>query len=422
MSTDQTHVPTSAPGAAPGPTGRGEAARHTQTGRKAAWPLVAAREIQVRLRDKNFLMSTGLTLVILLAVLLAQSFFGGGAMSYKLGVEGAEGTQIVAAADQAAKAGDPGAKITSVELGDAAAVEEAARSGDVDYGLIQTADGWELVDEGPTSTQLEMVVGEAVRATVLSANAEAAGTDVASLMEGTAVTTRDLTETEDGSNGLMAFILGMVFAALFYMSSLIFGMQIASSVVEEKQSRLVEILSAAVPIRSLLFGKVVGNTILALGQMVLIVAVGLIGLTFTDYDIALPGLAEGIAWYLPFFVLGFVALACIWAAAGSLASRNEDLQSTTMPLTMVLVLVFVVGINLQGVWREIGSFVPVLSTILMPMRILEGKTDWWEPVVALLLVVGFCYLTIRLGARLYQRSVMHTSGALSWRKAFTLKD
>ena len=391
--------------------------------RKAAWPLVAAREIQVRLRDKNFLMSTGLTLGLLLLMIVLQGFLGGGTgMKYKLGVEGAEGTQIVAAADQLAKAGDATSEITGTELGDAAAVEAAARSGDVDYGLIQTGDGWELVDEGPVNTQLELVVGEAVRSTVLTANAEAAGTDLASLMKGSTVSTRDLTAQEDGSNGLMAFVLGMVFAALFYMSSLVFGMQIASSVVEEKQSRLVEILSAAVPIRSLLFGKVIGNTILALGQMILIVAVGLIGLTFTDYDIALPGLAEGIAWYIPFFVLGFVALACIWAAAGSLASRNEDLQSTTMPLTMVLVLIFVVGINLQGVWREIGSFVPVLSTILMPMRVLEGKADWWEPVVALLLVVAFCYLTIRLGARLYQRSVMHTSGSLTWRKALSLKD
>lgn len=412
------------------PTGTASAGRdgggaHTDlsTGRKAAWPLVAAREIQVRLRDKNFLMSTGLTVFILLAMILAQSFFGGmGGMSYKLGVEGAPGTQIVAVADQTAKAGDSSSSLTSVELGDAAAVEEAARSGDVDYGLIQTADGWELVDEGPTNSQLEMVIGEAVRGTVMNANAEAAGTDIASIMEGTTVTTRDLTATDDGSNGLMAFVLGIIFAVLFYMSSLVFGQQIASSVVEEKQSRLVEILSAAVPIRSLLFGKVIGNTILALGQLVLIVAVGLIGLTFTDYDIALPGLAGGIAWYLPFFVLGFLALACIWAAAGSLASRNEDLQSTTMPLTMVLVLVFVVGINMQGVWREIGSFVPVLSTILMPMRILEGKTEWWEPVLALALVLAFCYVTIRLGARLYQRSVMHTSGALSWRQALTMKD
>lgn len=388
----------------------------------AKWPLVAAREIQVRLRDKNFLMGTGLSLVILLGVLIAQSFLGGGSLTYQLGVEGPAGTQIVAAVDQAAKAGDPEAKVTSVELGDGAAVEAAARSGDVDYGLIATADGWELVDEGPTSLELQMLVGQVVSEQSLAANAEAAGTDLPTLMQGSSLTARDLTAKADGSNGFLAFILGFVFALLFYMSSLLFGMQIASSVVEEKQSRLVEILAAALPVRQLLLGKVLGNTLLALVQLVLIVAVGLVGLTFTEYDVALPGLAAGIGWYIPFFVFGFLALACIWAAAGALASRVEDLQSTTMPLTMLLVLAFIVGINLQGAARDIASFVPIMSTILMPMRILEGKTDWWEPIVALLVVLGFCLLTIRLGARLYQRSLLHTSGSLSWRKALALKD
>lgn len=413
MSTTRTLTP---------PTQARPAADAAAPGLRHPWKLVAAREIQVRLRDRNFLMSTALTLVILLALILLQGFLGGGSMSYRIGVEGGDGTRIVAMAEQAATAQDPAAELVSVELGDAAAVEEATRSGDVDYGLIATADGWEVVDEGPTASELELVLADAARTDAMTRNAAEAGTDLGSLMAGTSLSTRDLTAQDDGSDGFMAFVLGFVFAILFYMSSLMFGMQIASSAVEEKQSRLVEILSAAIPVRSLLLGKVLGSTALALGQMVLIVAVGLVGLAFTDYDVALPGLAEGIAWYIPFFVLGFLALACVWAAAGSLASRAEDLQSTTMPLTMLLVAVFIVGINLQGIWRTIASFVPVMSTILMPMRILEGKVEWWEPVVALLLVLGFCLLTIRLGARLYQRSLLHTSGSLTWRRAMTLQD
>ena len=387
-----------------------------------AWPLVAGREIQVKLRDKNFIWSTVLSVVLLLAVLLAQSFLGGGAMSYTLGVEDAEGSAIVAEADQLAQATDEKASLTAQELGDRAAVEDAARIGDVDYGLIRTDDGWELVDEGPVSNELQVVVGDAVRTQAMAANAEAAGTDVASLMEGTTLSARDLTAQEDGTDGFMAFLLGLVFAFLFYMSSLMFGMQIAASVVEEKQSRLVEILAAAVPVRQLLVGKVLGATALAFGQLLLFVGVGLIGLAFTDYSAALAGLSEGIVWYVAFFVVGFLALACVWAAAGSLASRHEDIQSTTMPLTMVLVLVFVVGLSLQGAGRVIGSFVPVLSTILMPMRILEGETQWWEPVAALALVLVFCAITIWLGAKLYRRTVLHTSGSLTWRKALTMKD
>lgn len=74
------------------------------------------------------------------------------------------------------------------------------------------------------------------------------------------------------------------------------------------------------------------------------------------------------------FVVGFLSLACIWAAAGAMASRTEDLRATTMPLTVALVAVLFVGISLQGAARGIGSFVPVLSTILMPVRVLEGQT------------------------------------------------
>ncbi|GAA5159102.1 ABC transporter permease [Ornithinimicrobium tianjinense] len=386
-----------------------------------AWSVVALREIMVRLRDRNFLMSTGFTLVFLLGAILAQQFFGNRAMSYDIGVEGPEGARIVAQAQELARAEDPEVRLTSTELGDAAAVEEAARVDDVDYGLLATADGWELVDEGPTAGDLQMLVGEVVREDALGRNAEAAGTDLESLLAGSAVTARDLAEGDGGST-FLAFVLGLVFAMLFYMSSLLFGMQIASSVVEEKQSRLVEILAAAIPVRTLLLGKVVGNTVLALGQLVLIVAVGLVGLAFTDYDVALPGLAGGIAWYVPFFVVGFLALACIWAAAGSLASRTEDLQSTTMPLTMLLVVVFVVSLNLEGVWRVVASYVPITSTILMPMRVLEGEAAWWEPWVALVVVLAFSLVTVRLGARLYQRSLLHTSGALSWRRAMTLTD
>ncbi|MFX0537572.1 ABC transporter permease [Ornithinimicrobium sp. Y1847] len=409
----------------PGATGQSEAARAAEVSddRRPAWPLVAMREIQVRLRDRNFLMSTALSVFLLMAVILANHFFGGmgtGGMNYKIGVEGQQGTTIVQQAETYAGADS---SLEAVELADAAAVESATSRGEVDYGLLQTDAGWELVDEGPTNTELQMAVGEAVRSVVMAQNAEAAGTDLGAINDGTVLTTRDLSAGEDGSNpGLIAFILGFVFAFLFYMSSLMFGMQIASSVVEEKQSRLVEILAAAIPIRSLLVGKVLGNTALAFAQLLLFVAVGLIGLSFTDMASMLPGMTEGILWYIPFFVLGFLALACIWAAAGSLASRNEDLQATTMPLTMVLVLIFVVGLQLQGTWREIGSFIPVMSTILMPMRILEGEAAWWEPVVALVLVLAFCALTISFGVRLYRRSVMHTSGTLTWRKALTLKD
>lgn len=402
-----------------------------RVGRRAPWTLVAAREVQVRLTDRTFLLSTVFTVVLILGAMVVPALFaGGGGADYRVATTGPEATSVVERVDPAGMGAmsfdgeEP--TVTAEEVADRSAAEEAVLEGDVDMALVGGTGEWEVLADGSPPATLLGAVSDVVRTDALAANAEAAGTSVTELTAGTEVRLTDLAAAaeadDDGMPEQVSFLLGFGFAFLFYMAAIMFGMQIASSVVEEKQSRIVEILAAAIPVRQLLMGKVAGNTLLAFGQMALLVATALVGLTFTDFDVALPGLAEAVGWYLPFFLLGFVALACIWAAAGALASRTEDLQSTTMPLTMVLVVAFIAALNLQGVWREVASFVPLLSTLLMPLRILEGDVAWWEPVVALVLVALFCLVTILVGTRLYQRALLHTSGSLSWRKGMRLSE
>ncbi|ANS79059.1 ABC transporter [Serinicoccus hydrothermalis] len=388
----------------------------------APWILVAAREIRVKLTDKNFLVGTGLTLLLLLGAMFVPALIGGATSSYDVAVTDDAATQIVAEAEQSLQAVDAEAQVTPVDVDDRAAAETAVREGDADAALVGEPGAWELLHDGGAPAALDGALTEAVRTSALTTNAEAAGTSVAELTSGSELAQVDLAQDDGGMTGPLAYVLGFAFAILFYMAALMFGMQIANSVVEEKQSRIIEILAAKIPTRQLLMGKVLGNTVLAFGQLALIAAVSLIGLTFVDLDVALPGLTQAILWYLPFFLVGFLALACVWAAAGALASRTEDLQQTTMPLTMVLVVLFIVGINLDGRWQQIFSFVPVASTFVMPVRIIEGDTALWEPVVALVLALAFCALTIALGARLYERALLHTSGSLSWRKAMSLQD
>ncbi len=138
----------------------------------------------------------------------------------------------------------------------------------------------------------------------------------------------------------MSDFVNIGLALVFYMTALGFGMMIAQSVVQEKESRVVEILAAAVPIRALLWGKVIGNTVLALSQIVVIAAASLIGLLLTDQADILKVIAPVAGWFVVFFVLGFVALAGLWAVAGSLATRQEDLGSTTLPGQMILMIPF----------------------------------------------------------------------------------
>jgi ABC-2 type transport system permease protein len=379
---------------------------------------VALREIQVRLSDRNFLIGTGAMLLLIIASFALQGFLtGGGAQSYRVAVTDNNAPTVVSAAQESLQAMDAEYSISTVEVADSTAAQKSLAAGDVDAALIPSSTGWEFLTDGEGDSALQGAVTEAARSTALEQNAEAAGTTLPELMAGTTGVPRDISGGDDQSR-FVAWIAGFAMAFLFYMTAIFFGMAIASSVVEEKQSRIVEILAAAIPVRALLTGKVLGSTALAFGQMAVIGAVALVGLTFTDYDQYLSTLSQGFLWYIPFFVLGFLALACIWAAAGAMASRTEDLQSTTMPLTMALVLVFIVGLSLEGTARVIGSFVPVLSTILMPMRLLEGTAHWWEAVIALGLTAAFCVLTVGVGTRLYRRALLQTSGRVSLRAAW----
>lgn len=392
---------------------------------RSPWTLVMAREIRVRLTDKTFILGTVLTVVLLLGAMVVPALLGGDGTQYRVAVTDDTAAAVVErAAPQVGGApsmtGEEEVEVSTERVTDRAAAEAAVRDGDADVALVGAPGGWEVLSDGEPPLRLHAALADTVRQEALLANAEAAGTSLEELTAGSTLATVDVDPAEGGMSEQMTFAVGLGFAMVFYIAALMFGMQIASSVVEEKQSRIVEILAAAIPVRHLLLGKVLGNTLMAVGQMALIVAAALVGMTFTGLDIALPGLAGALGWYLPFFLLGFLALACVWAAAGALASRTEDLQSTTMPLTMVLVVAIFGAINLEGFWREAASFVPVLSTLLMPIRILEGDVSWWEPALALVLVAGFCALTILLGSRLYQRALLHTSGSLTWRRALRL--
>ena len=129
-------------------------------------------------------------------------------------------------------------------------------------------------DDGPES-DLMAVTSEVVRTASLDQAAAAVGTTTDRLLAGSEVTSQYLRGDADKAN--LAQGVAFAFAFLFYMASLLFGIQLANSVVEEKQSRIVEIIATSIPVRQLLIGKVAGNSVLAVLQMVLYAGVGLAG-------------------------------------------------------------------------------------------------------------------------------------------------
>lgn len=140
-------------------------------------------------------------------------------------------------------------------------------------------------------------------------------------------------------------------------------------------------------------------------------------MAFTSYAAQIGLVAASAGWFLVFFLAGLAALACLSAVAGSLATRSEGLQSTTPVLTTVLVIAMVVGIMGEGVVRTVGSYVPVVSAISMPQRLLVGEAAWWEPFASLLVTLFFAAWTVVVGERLDRRSIMLTGRRLGVREA-----
>lgn len=383
------------------------------------WVLVARREVLVKLTDKSFLIGT------LITVLLVVGFLG-----FQIWSEDQTETLTVAAtADGRATAealergvpqvdGDLRVELLDVESDEAGV--QALEDEDADVLLRPADDGWTLVGAEEVDDGLRRAAETVILNTALTSNADAVGTTLEELQRGGALGTSLLegdAEQQDFAQGM-----GIALAFLFYMAALGFGYTLSGSVVEEKANRIVEIITTKIPVRQLLIGKIAGNTLLAMGQTALIVGIGLVGISFTQYADLLPGVSQGLGWFVAFFVVGFCFIACWWAVAGALASRAEDLQATATPLTFLMMGVFLTAFLLDGTALTIASYVPPFSCVLMPIRVLGGDAGWWEPLVALALLVAAMAATVVFAERIYRRALLQTQGRVSLAQAWRTAD
>ncbi len=385
-----------------------------------AWRIVAEREITTKIRAKSFRYGLLAMAVAIVAVVVLSAVLGGRPSDDTVGVVDAAGSSAVAGASSMADKARGGSSVTAKQFTSVAAAERAVRDGDVDAALLPDRRGYEVVGNSSIDPSLSQYLSTATSAAVLQSNAKAQDIDLGQLSDGTQVQERLL--DPDASNSDQRRLAGIVFVVLFYITAVTFGMTIAQSVVQEKESRVVEILAAAIPVRALLWGKVVGTTALALGQIVVLVGIGVAGLAITGKTelLALVGAAAG--WGVVFFALGFIALAGLWAVAGSIASRTEDLQSTTMPGQALLFGPYLLAVAGGATVKTVVSMVPIASAMLMPVRLAEGDVPGWQLAVAVAGNLVAIVVLVRFAARIYQRTLMRTERKIGYKEAFTLAE
>lgn len=339
---------------------------------QSVW-LVAEREIGSKLRSKSFLISFG----ILFAIALAGVIWAG------FSAKSAELTPVAVTADaQQHLDGVPGVEAKTVDSADAA--RELVRSGGADAAIVADGApplGFTVVFDRDASQSLLM-----------------------SLSQTPAV---ELLDAENATNWA-GYIAAIGFGMIFLFAAQTFGATMATSVVEEKQTRVVELLISAVPTRALLAGKVIGNTVLAMAQILILAAIAVVGLTVTGQTEFLQGIGAPIAWFAVFFLFGFILLASLFAAAAALVSRQEDIGSTTTPIMFLIMAPYFLVIFF---WNNptvltIMSYVPFSAPVGMPTRMFLGQADWWEPLIALAILVATCVAAILVGARIYENSLL----------------
>jgi ABC-type Na+ efflux pump permease subunit len=391
-----------------------------------AWMVVATREIVVRALNKGFLIGLAVTIAMIGGLIGFTSYMDSRTESFDVAVvadDEAAATALESAAEEAT-ASDERIELSVVRVDDAAAAEAALEDETADAWLssgtegaaaTEGAAGWTLSGWREPDTDLADLVETTVREQVMAERATDAGTTVEALTAGSEIGTERL----DGNpvDPEIVFAAGFVLAFLFFMGAVGSGAMIAGSVIEEKQSRLVEIIATAVPLRQLLAGKIIGSSVIALSQNLLLAAIGLVGVSFTELSAVLPAMTATMLWFVVFFTVGFVALAALYAVAGSLASRTEDLQYTTSPLMMLLMAVYVVTFSADGALERVLSYIPPASIVSMPVRVLNGDALWWEPLVSLLILVAATFGAVLLSERAYRGALMQTGGRVTWKTA-----
>jgi ABC-2 type transport system permease protein len=365
--------------------------------------LVARRELTERVRERSFVVGTGISVLIIALVVVLPPLLGlGETKTYTVATTDSGAAAVARTAERGSDAFGVKLKVRAMTP---VAAEAALHSGDVDV----------IVGRGAIRSKQkpdDKLVGLLQGADALN-RAGAAG-DATPLR---VVTIEPVNERRDKLGGLAFFTI-----LLLYGQLLTYGVWVASGVVEEKSSRVVEVLLSTIRPRELLAGKVIGLGLLGLGQLLLIAAIGLViagasGAVTIDAD-----LLTAIGLTLVWFALGYTFFACAFGCAGALVPRLEELQASTTPLTLLIMIslfvAFAVNSDPTGTLAHVSAFIPLTAPMTLPPRILVGEAPWFEVVGGAIVTLAAAAALIPLAGRIYSGAVLRTGSRVKLSEAW----
>lgn len=384
--------------------------------------LVASREIGIRLRSKAYRLSTLALLVVIVGFAVVMKLIGGGSgADATVGLTGP--TSALAAPLQAAGQA-VGETVEVRTLPDEAAGRTQVSDGDLDALLVGDGSRVRVVVKKDLDENLRTALNVLAGQLALNQQITALGGDPAQVnaaVSGAGVEVSPM-EQPYPYNG-QQLVLGIIAGILIYMSLLLNGQSVAQGVVEEKTSRVVELLLATVRPWQLMAGKVLGIGAVGLIQMVLIGVVGIVAGLATDVlTISVSAAAGTVVWLIVWYLLGFLMYSIVFAGLGALVSRQEDVGGAVTPALFFVIAGYVVGISVLPSNPGSGlvallSVIPVFAPTLMPMRLAMGGVAPWEAILSVALVVALIPVLVWLSARIYRNAVLRTGAKVGFREA-----
>lgn len=376
--------------------------------------LVASREL-ARIRSRVFLLTTGAMMLLLAGLLIATKLLGGSSAA-EIGFTDAATAARVTAVAQAS-----GLEVAPKTVASQAEGELQVRDGDLDA----------LVLDGPLRLVVETEPDETLRA-VLSALAKQeavdgaladAGVDPAAIQGAAASADVQVVSLEGADDQRERRIwTSMVLSVILFIVLQTSGILVAQGVVEEKASRVVELLLSAVRPWRLMAGKVFGLGIVGLVQIGLVAAAGVGAQLATGaMDLSVGELLGTAGWALLWFLVGYTVYALLYASVAATVSRQEEIGGVTAPVQILLMAPYLLAVTVlpadpDGTAARALSYVPFFSPILMPVRAAYG-VPWWEQLLALLPALAIIAALIWFAGRVYSYSVLRMGGRVNLKEA-----
>ena len=376
--------------------------------------LVARREARMRLRSRVFIGGTIVMTILVVVGIAAAALLAGKTSPVRVGFSG--GSQALERTFTAT-ATALGAKVTISEVPDVTAGEAQVTAGTLDVLVTGSATAPTAVAKAAIAANVVSALSLAAEAARLS-DAGLSPAAVASAMALVPVQLLAPPTPKDTQNLFASLALGI----LLWIALGIYGSQVAQGVVEEKATRIMEVMLATVRPSRLLAGKVIGVGFVGLLQLAIVGAAALIAVQVTNVA-AIPALGvASILGDIMWFLLGFLFYATAYAAVASLVSRQEEVQGAIAPISVFQIagylLMYASLPNPNGPLATVASMLPPFAPIVMAVRMADTDVPVWQVGLAVALLVASIIGLTWLAGRMYANAAMRIGTRVRFMDAF----